>query len=313
MPNIFPNLTRRRPTMQDAPAVHALITAREIADHGEPDETLDDVLAEWKDLNLAEDAWLVYASGDELVGYAAVFEEKEGCILLWYTHPYHQDLDLEPRLVALCEGRALEKLAGKSNQQGSRLWMFVSDANPQDRAAVESAGYQPYKYYFRMQANSQDEPSQPSWPPDTSIRTMKTGLDDRAVYDFIYTAFDWAGRGAPPSFEWWQGYMMRADHFVPELWFLLEYQDEIVAAALCYAYPENGWVRQLAVLPDWRRKGIGSAMLQHVFGVFYHRGQPKVSLVVDSTNPKAQNFYKNAGMYLERQHVEYSKVVKSPE
>lgn len=299
----------RHPTMEDAEAVHALISAREIIDHGEPDENLDEVVAEWKDINLAEDAWLVYTSEGGLVGYAAVFDEREGYILRWYTHPDYEGEGLEAQLLAQCEARAREKLAKNDDKQEIRVWMFISEVNQIDRDAVEKADYQPRKYYFRMQANSQEEPSLPKWPEGSTLRTIEPGKGDREVYEFIFEAFDWEGRGEPPKFEWWQSFMMRADHFVPELWFLLGHEGEIISAALCYDYPENGWVRQVAVKKSWRRKGIGSEMLRHVFGVFYRRGQHKVSLVVDSTNPKAKNFYKNVGMYVERLHIEYDKTI----
>ena len=303
----------RHPSMGDAKAVHALISTREIADHGEPDETLDDILAEWKDIQLEEDAWLVYTPEGALVGYAAVFDEKEGYILRWYTHPDIEDEGIEAQLLAQCEARAREKLSENDDKQETRVWMFISEVNQIDRDAVEKAGYQPRKYYFRMQANSQEEPSLPKWPEGSTLRTSEPGKDDREVYEVIFEAFDWEGRGEPPKFEWWQSFMMREDHFKPELWFLLEHEAEIISAALCYDYPENGWVRQLAVRKSWRRKGIGSEMLRHVFGVFYRRGQHKVSLVVDSSNPKAQDFYKNVGVYLERQHIEYDKKITKPD
>lgn len=309
MKELFPGLEVRHPTIQDATAVHTLITTREIADHGQPDETLDDVIAEWKDINLAEDAWLVYTPKGDLVGYAAVSTQKDGYILLWYSHPEFDGDDLETQLLAQCDQRALQKLAENHDKHQARLWMFISAVNNPDRDAVQAAGYQPQKYYFRMQAHSQGEPPSPKWPPGSYLRTIEPGVDDQAVYDFIYAQFVWEGRQGNPTFKEWRDFMMRADHFIPELWFLLERNNEFIAAALCYDYPENGWVRQLAVKKELRRKGIGSEMLKYVFSVFYHRGQTKVSLVVDSTNPKAGEFYKNVGMYLERQHIEYQKTI----
>lgn len=305
----FPNLTIRHPTMQDAEAVHALITAREIVNHGEPDESLDDVIADWKDLKLEEDAWLVYSLEGELVGYAAVFAEKEGYILLWYAHPDFEHQNLAAQLLAQCEQRASQKLAVNDNKDQARLWMFISEVDQVDVGVVEASGFHAYKYYFRMQINSQEPSPKPNWPQGSLLRTIQPGVDDQAVYDFIYAQFDWEGRKGNPAFKEWRAYMMRADHFVPDLWFLLERDGEIISAALCFDYPQNGWVRQLAVKKDLRRSGIGSEMLQYVFGVFYQRKQPKVSLVVDSTNPEAQKFYKNVGMYLERQHIEYEKTI----
>lgn len=309
MTDLFEGLTVRPPTTGDAEAVHALISAREIFNHGVPDETLDDVIAEWKDLKLEEDAWLVYSHNEKLIGYAAVFEEREGYILLWYAHPEYDDHNLAAELLEKCEQRAHEKLADSDIREEARLWMFIVETDRADRNIVEAVGFEPYKYYFRMQVNSRQEPPPPIWPKDTRLRTITPGEDDQSVYDFIYAQFDWEGRRGNPTFEEWRDFMMREDHFKPELWYLLEQNDEIIAAALCYEYPEYGWVRQLAVKEDLRRNGIGAEMLRHVFSIFWQRNKPNVALVVDSTNPKAQDFYINVGMYQERQHIEYEKTI----
>ena len=308
MKALFKDLTVRHPRLEDAVAVHALLTAREIANHGEPDDSLEDVLAEWKDINLDEDAWLVYAQ-ENLVGYAAVSEENEGYFFDWYTHPDYTAEGLEAQLLAQVEARAREKLASKEGMEEARLWFFISEVDKASKEAVQAASYQAHKYYFRMQIHSQVEPSNSRWPEGSELRTIVPGEDDKKIYDFIYSEFDWEGRGSNQTIIKWREFMMRADHFVPELWFLLEQKDEIIAAALCYDYPENGWVRQLAVKNSLRRQGIGTEMLKHVFRMFYQRGQARVALVVDSGNPKAQNFYKNVGMYLERQHIEYDKTI----
>ena len=64
--------TSRHPTLGDARAVHRLMVACDIAEHGEPDTDLEDVLHEWRNLDLDQDAWLVEGSRGELLGYAEV-------------------------------------------------------------------------------------------------------------------------------------------------------------------------------------------------------------------------------------------------
>ena len=38
--------------------------------------------------------------------------------------------------------------------------------------------------------------------------------------------------------------MMGAFNLESDLWFLAYYGDELVGAALCFDYPQRGWVRQ---------------------------------------------------------------------
>jgi ribosomal protein S18 acetylase RimI-like enzyme len=88
----------------------------------------------------------------------------------------------------------------------------------------------------------------------------------------------------------------------------------IVGAALCPDYPDQGWVRQLAVARDWRGKGVGTALLRQAFRDFARRGKPVAGLVVDSYNRSgAQKFYLGVGMRIEREHQEYEKRVEKLE
>ena len=104
--------------------------------------------------------------------------------------------------------------------------------------------------------------------------------------------------------------MMRPDHFVPELWFLYFEGDELTGVALCYEYPDCGWVRQLAVAESQRKRGIGSALLRFTFIKFHERGYRKVALGVDSERIDAYNLYENVGMERIRQYDEYEKVIE---
>ncbi len=153
-------------------------------------------------------------------------------------------------------------------------------------------------------------PPSPVWPADCTLRTIVSKQDDQMVYDFIQVTFDRLGR-TPPSFERWRDYMMRPDHFESDLWFLLFHREELIGAALCYDYADFGWVRQLGVVPLWRRQGVGSALLQHTFHIFLQRGHKKVALGVDSERPKAQSLYENVGMECVRRYDEYYKALSN--
>jgi ribosomal protein S18 acetylase RimI-like enzyme len=113
----------------------------------------------------------------------------------------------------------------------------------------------------------------------------------------------------PQGLKSWQEAMMRPDIFEPDLWFLAVAEGEIVGACLSFEYPEEGWVRQLAVSERWQRQGLGSALLRHAFGVFYLRGQNRVGLTVASDNAGAHAFYQNVGMECVRQYDEYNRIV----
>lgn len=295
---------RRRPGAEDAQAVHALMVACDIAQYGEPDTDLNDLLADWADMDLNKDAWLVIAPDGRLAGYASLQNQGNNRFFLQsYADSADETGDLCRCLVATAEQAAQIGAPGQITMR-----TIVASVNHRDQRVLAAAGYQLKKHYLRMMMEMAAPPATPSWPPGITLRHIIPGQDDEILFHFIMTAFDWPGREASTqTFAEWQSFMMRPDHFIPELWFLAFAGDELVTAALCYNYDEYGWVRQLATRRDWRGQGLGTAMLRHVFGVFYTRGHRRVALGVEAVNTGAQAFYERVGMALVRQFDEYQK------
>jgi ribosomal protein S18 acetylase RimI-like enzyme len=159
-----------------------------------------------------------------------------------------------------------------------------------------------------MRIGMEIQPQMPVWAVKITLRNIKPGYDDRMVYDFIQTAFDKPGR-TPPTYDRWHDFMMGANNFDPELWFLVFHEDELIGAILCFEYPQYGWVRQLGVSPKWQGKGIGMALLKYVFRIFYDRGYSTVGLGVESVNTNAYLLYEKAGMKRKRCYIEYQKEI----
>lgn len=298
----------RRPAVDDAQAVLELMIARDIADYGEPDSSLEDLLYDWGDIDLNQDSWLLFAPDNTLAGYAAIYKNNADFAFDLYSHPAYEADKPGESLLGLGEERIEAQLAGDKELGAGSASTVVALVNTADRQALEKAGYKPQKYYFRMLIELDALPGEPVWPEDCELRTIIPGQDDQMIYDFIQAAFDKPGR-TPPSFESWRDYMMRPDHFVPELWFLLFQRQELIGAALCYDDPEFGWVRQLGVSSSWRQQGLGSKLLRHTFSVFFERGRKQIALGVDSTNPTAVSFYEKVGMKCVRRYDEYHKVL----
>jgi mycothiol synthase len=64
----------RAPVPDDAPGVLAVLIARDVADLGAPDCTLEDLRDEWRasEFDLSADAQVVQLSDGQIVGYAAI-------------------------------------------------------------------------------------------------------------------------------------------------------------------------------------------------------------------------------------------------
>jgi ribosomal protein S18 acetylase RimI-like enzyme len=296
----------RRPSLSDSLAVLDLILACDNAAYGEPDYDLDSLLDEWSDITLDQDAWLAYSHSGELIGYASVSHFEQQFRVDVYTHPGLESNRLTTHLLELCEGRCREQLDPEAGEGSATL--YIPHVFQRVRQVIEMRGYELLKYHFGMRIDIPEPPPEPAWPEGITLRNAVPGQDDELIYDFIQTAFDWPGR-TPPTFERWRDLMMGASNFDPELWFLAYNDGELVGAVLCFDYPQYVWVRQLGVAPAWRRRGLGAALLQHVFGFFQRRGHKRVGLAVESNNPKAYEFYERVGMKRVQQYDEYRKTL----
>jgi mycothiol synthase len=106
--------------------------------------------------------------------------------------------------------------------------------------------------------------------------------------------------------------MIDREAFEPGLWFMAEAKGEIVGCVLCPNYEDEGWVRQLAVSRDWRRRGLGTALLRQAMSELRRRGRREIGLVVDSWNRTgAKELYERAGMTVAREHTRYEKTLRA--
>ena len=59
--------------------------------------------------------------------------------------------------------------------------------------------------------------------------------------------------------------------------------------------PDEFYVSHLAVLPEFRRQGVGRALLSHADRLAFASGLAKCALCVDIDNPNAQHLYQSHG------------------
>jgi GNAT superfamily N-acetyltransferase len=79
---------------------------------------------------------------------------------------------------------------------------------------------------------------------------------------------------------------------------------------MAFDFPKGGWIRQLGVRRPWRKKGIGLAILHHIFGKFYARGVTRVGLGVDAQSlTGATRLYERAGMHVKNHFARFEKEI----
>lgn len=312
MTTAIDSVTFRPPILEDARACLELMTRRDVAEYGESDSDMDDLLYDWQTIDMQQDAWLAYTPQGDLVGYGVVLPVGAVYRYDFCADPTWEGPELGRALLARCEGRARSLLQVRGGQARVMTRTYLAHVNQQDAEIVKQAGFEAVKYHFQMYIDMKDVTAEPRWPAGITLRTVKPGEDDRSLHAFIQAAFERPGRTAQ-AFEDWKAFMMRPDTFKPDLWVLALEGEEIVGACLGFEYPEGGWVRQLGVSPAWRGKGLGAALLLNAFAEFKRRGFEQVGLVVESDNPTAMQFYQKVGMYCKRQYDEYVKWIEAGE
>ena len=79
-------------------------------------------------------------------------------------------------------------------------------------------------------------------------------------------------------------------------WFMVAIaRGEIVGSVMAGYDGHRGWVNYLAVLPSFRRAGIGRALMAEVERVLGEAGCPKINLQIRGTNHAAVSFYEALG------------------
>jgi ribosomal protein S18 acetylase RimI-like enzyme len=85
----------------------------------------------------------------------------------------------------------------------------------------------------------------------------------------------------------------------PELFFVASQEGKIVGTAMSGFDGHRGWVYYVAVHPDFRRMGIGSALMRTVEIALGAAGCPKLNLQIRANNHAVQSFYQSLGYDVE--------------
>jgi ribosomal protein S18 acetylase RimI-like enzyme len=270
-----------RPTSgDDADGLLALVHACDIAAVGFPDFDMSEVVHALKaPLSLA-----AQAADGSLVGW--VFIDPAGEERDWldlYMHPCDGQQARQPLLEA---GMKVARERGKEIRAGAvpteTAWI----------AALGEAGFEFLKQYARMTV---DLPAALEPVPGVSVRPVRQE-ELPEFHHIIDTAFLDAPDYNRRTYEQWRERWID-DHLVHwDEWLVAEIDGEL-AGALQSKSGDEGWVQNLAVLREHRRRGVGRALLGAAFGIYAGKGYPTAGLGVDLANPtQAVKLYTGAGM-----------------
>ncbi len=264
-----------------------------------------------KDMRLVED-------GDgALAGFAELWlrppaETVDGRV--WFkVHPRARGGDLELQLIEWAEERMHE--LGHEHGVPAVITSKPRIAESDRIAALEQRGFAVTRYYLQLERALDEPVPEPRLPDGFSLRHLDEGEVPAWVEAFNHAFADHYDHHDATVEQ--RRYWMSYPDYCPEYDLVAVAPDGTIAAVCWCAILEEeskrsgrleGWVHILGTRPQYRKMGLGSAMLLAGLRVLQGAGVATVGLRVDGANPTgAGRLYERAGFRTAQTLVNYRK------
>ncbi len=129
--------------------------------------------------------------------------------------------------------------------------------------------------------------------PDPVVRPFESRDRDHVVHILRRVFDDPRGWNAPDNA------IARKLKMQDGLFFVSEFEEQIVGTVMAGFDGVRGWIYSLAIVPEFRRRGYASQLMNFAEGVLRDRGCKKLNLQVRSSNDSVVQFYQKLGFEVE--------------
>lgn len=305
--------------------IAGLTRSASLDEGGRPGWTADDLRNWWGNdhFDIHDDVLVVCNGAGEIVGSEFVDNREPfvRIVCLGGVHPAHRNRGLGSAMLAWADARALEQVekAPAHARITTESWVFANHAP--SIALMADTGRELRRYFIEMEIQLDEPPRDASLPTGITVRNFVPGDDDHVTAALVQTAFrDHYGHIDAPDDVYLKRFRQDMEHpdFDASLWWLAEVDGQIVGANLCHGSnegdPDQGYVETLAVLRDWRGRGLGRALLLLAFHELKRRGKHSVALGVDAESlTGATRLYESVGMREVARQADYGKELRPGE
>ncbi|TMR21154.1 GNAT family N-acetyltransferase [Nonomuraea turkmeniaca] len=295
-----------RPRVEDAEAIHELVAAYDTAVIGVPDMTLDDIADELVEpgFDRDKDGWLAHDADGTLVAWAWACANGDSDLVEVEVITRPGVDGLADELLRTVTGRARE-LAAERGHSGVTMDLGIYRVDHGKQALAKAHGFEPATSFHRMRIDHEGPVGQQVEPPavpagitlhtgeSEEVRREAHGVQQEAFaqhFGFVKIDYDewYARRQAQSVTDWSQLTLARLDGRPAAA---------LIGSNQFLSDEDCGYVATLAVLPEFRGRGLGRFLLRHAFAADAARGRKGTILHVDSNNiTPALGLYESAGM-----------------
>lgn len=269
--------------------------------------------------NPETDLRMVFAADGTLVAFVECWLNHEPPVHPWIygcVHPDHWGRGIGSHIVTWAEDHARLALDKCAPDLRVAPRSGAEAHNEKGIALFEGLGWMHIRSFYRMVTDLDTALETPVFPEGVIVRPYNPETEFEQVYQtFVDTFKDHFGFIEQPLEK---GLAEFKHNFVDEpgynasVWFVAMHGDEM--AGICICRPEDpedaeaGWVSELGVRREWRKRGLGYALLKHAFAAFHSAGKKRAGLGVDASSlTGALKLYERAGMRVQRQFNQYEK------
>lgn len=220
-----------------------------------------------------------------LVAAAAVQQEKSQAMIVGQVHPEWRGRGIGTELMRWGTAQADVLLEACSSAERVVEIATESLTDAADRLYQRYGFVQSFAEDVMRRDLSEPLPETPL-PPGITLTTWRPELAE-AFFEAYRTSFRDRPGFRERSHEEWVDWVTDDEDFMPEVSLLASAGNLPAGFTIC----DSDWVAQMGVRLEWRRRGLGAALLGEVLRRFRDAGSTEVALDVNVNNPAARRLY----------------------
>ncbi|MDP9185151.1 MAG: GNAT family N-acetyltransferase [Actinomycetota bacterium] len=241
---------------------------------------------------------VIIERGDASVGLGVAMRDPAsvGSGLHWFgvVDPAHHGQSLGAWLVSWADVVVRQRKA----EQPFDVRTMCPAADDAAHRLFGASGYEQVRLSWDMAIELTDgAPPIGELPAGVQVRTFETGRDERTLWEVEESAFAEHFGFAPSPYESFEAEWYRSEDWDPSRVLLAEVGGRVVGELAWFDAKPDGYIANLGVLKEYRRRGIAKTLLKIAFADAAAAGFERATLSVDTENATgAVALYRAVGM-----------------